>query len=126
MPSQAISFYELNNAMLLFSHKFEFGLLCVESDTLPNKTLLSELVMLEVCVYEMRNENTLVDQTMAKTTKLPTQLRFITKLKVIFAHRAAHYQRLAQKVPHLLLQLSCQLVKSRDPTHDQPPNYAIF
>jgi hypothetical protein len=40
-------------------------------------------------VYEMHNENTLVDQTMAKTTKLPTQLRFIAKLKAILAYRAA-------------------------------------
>jgi hypothetical protein len=50
MPSQALSFYELNNAMLLFNLKFGYGLLCVESNTLPNKILLSELVMLEVTV----------------------------------------------------------------------------
>jgi hypothetical protein len=30
----------------------------------------------------MSNENTLVDQTMAKTTKLPTQIRFITKSNI--------------------------------------------
>jgi hypothetical protein len=91
----------MNNDMLLFNQKFGFGLLCVDSDILPNKTLLSELVRLEVCVYEMRNVHTLVDQTMAKTTKLPTQLRFITKLKAIFAYRAAQYQKLARNVPHL-------------------------
>jgi hypothetical protein len=114
MPSQAISFYELNDAMLLFNQKFGFGLLCVESDTLPNKTLLSELVMLEVTVYEMRNENTR-DETMTKTIKLPTQLRFITTLYAIFASRAAQYQKLVRNVPHL--QVHCyvyQRVKSRD------------
>jgi hypothetical protein len=49
----------------------------------------------------MRNEYTLVDQMLAKTTKLPTQLRFITKLKAIFAYRAAQYQKLTRNVPRL-------------------------
>jgi hypothetical protein len=53
----------------------------------------------------MRNENTLVDQTIAKTTKLPTQLRFITDLKAVFAYRAAQYKKLARNVPHLQVQL---------------------
>ena len=39
-------------------------------------------------MYEMSNENTL-DQMIAKTTKLPTQLGFITKLKAIFVYRVA-------------------------------------
>jgi len=60
-----------------------------------------------VCVYEMHNENTLVDQMLVKTTKLPTQLRFITELKAIFAHRAAEYQKLARNVAHL--QVPCCL-----------------
>ena len=65
----------------------------------------------------MHNENTLVDQTMAKTNKLPTPLRFTTKLKAIFPYRAAQYNELARNVPHLQAHcyLSCQRVKSRDP-----------
>jgi hypothetical protein len=62
--------------------------------------------MLELTVYEMPNENTLINQTMAKTTKLPTQLRFTTKLKAVFVHRTTQYQKLERNLPHLKVRLS--------------------